>query len=44
MTPPRERTEVEMILIPVLVEAVGAFVFVACAMMLVVIFATRVPV
>lgn len=36
----REPTETEMILIPVLIEAVGAIVFIACAMLLVVILST----
>lgn len=39
--PDREPTEVEMILIPVLIEAVGAIVFIACSMLLVVILATH---
>lgn len=40
----REPTEIEMVLIPVLIEAVGAIVFIACSMLLVVVLATRVPV
>ena len=33
-------TETEMVLIPVLIEAVGAVVFIACALLLVVVLST----
>lgn len=37
---PTEYTETQMILIPVIVEAVGAIVFIACSMLLVVVVST----
>jgi hypothetical protein len=37
---PAEYSETQMILIPVIVEAVGAIVFIACSMLLVVLLST----
>lgn len=42
MRDPEDSNEFAMIAIPIIVEAVGAVVFIACAMLLVVVLATPV--